>query len=792
MGPFVESWLKAVPGSLKAIAHLVSDTQARDIDLRYGLLTTGILWPVRKPLEDIDLEAIAALRDIDGLDYKLLLKTIQPWNDDILGAARTVAEQAKGNSQLRTALDKLITYFDEHLKVVDTFGQLLTKEVEPRIAKPKSDRKTDVGQQIDISGVIRGALVNIGGGTQTVGTLIVQLGASPRVTPIERFVKYLPVLLIPVVALVIGIVLFLLTPRVPPPENFPFNVAIAGFTVEPASGVSDSDAQILSNAFYNNFKTQVDSIKSGLPISVGVWSPAQVGLIRGTTPVGRETAAQKLVADFKNNQNLHADVVVYGVITKQTDLGTGEPEIAVLPEFYIAATNPELADVLGRFSMQTALSAPSPELLTALSGALSDNSRILSSITLGLVLTVVKPPQYDNAFNAFTDALKTGDESAQGKELVRVLMANARVGKYNQISAVGGTDTEVRGLSTLLTDIQTQFATARKLKTDFSRAYIGLAGAKYLQIVDQVAAREAWNEIKEDNLKAIEALYQQAMAVPDRPPSADIPTKFAFGMGQVQLLRYWRGEQGAWDKAKGYFDQVIADYGDGKNTRVKEFAAQATGYLGLLYSQKLEYGQAQTAYKTAISLTNLDTRKQVFNRAILQMNFDQNRADGKIADAVKAVDAMLALKMPARDKAIVLFHEGVMLSENNRDQDALNVYTRGVALLDDGVSSPGNSLDPVLAAHFWALIGDKQDTLSHKVTAIQAYQRALLLDPKTYSNLTRVIADMSGSTTPTLTPTATLIETSAATSSVTLSTLETSPATLSRLETPAATDEGHG
>lgn len=564
-----------------------------------------------------------------------------------------------------------------------------------------------------------------------------EAATTPRRRLVELLPQLLPILIL--LAIVIGFLVYSLVPQIPPIEPGAFNIAIAGFVASPDSGISSADAKVLSDSFYKTLQNQMDGLKSELELAVGVWSPDQVGAIEGASAQEREQNAANRVTMFRETRHLQVDIIVYGVIQKQPDPFSQEPRIALLPEFYVASPNPELADVLGRFDMQAALSAPNTNLLPALSAELTDRSKILSFITQGLVLSIVQPPQFENAYQAFNEALTEINVGESGQELVRVLMANTRLSQYNRNLVYSRTSAELDALASILDDIQDQFSAARDANLNYSRAYIGLATTQYLRLIDSVESRSAWREIEDDTIIAIEDLYQQALDSDDQPTSADIPTKVAFGMGQLQVLRYLRGEGQAWDAAKGYFDQVIADYGSGVNERVREQAAQATGYIGLLYRQKNDYDAAAQAYQAAIDLTQLDTRRRVFRRSLLQMTFDLKRAAGEIEAAEAAAVEMLDLTTLPRDEAIILFHLGKMYSENERDQEALATYQLGVGEL----RGSDNAEDTELVAKFWAMIGDIQSESGQLIEAIEAYEQALLLDPATYGHLDRVIDNLS-------------------------------------------------
>lgn len=570
---------------------------------------------------------------------------------------------------------------------------------------------------------------------------------------LDRALPLLPLLMVGLVAL--AAILFATVPRVAGKKNFGFNVAIAGFEADRAAGVTDNEAAGFSDSLYNSFNLQLPVINETLDRQVGAWSPAQVGIVRGADDAKREENARLLVESYRKD-GLIPHVIVFGRVTKVDGEFSVEPEFFVVPYDEYA----DLSDVLGRFKLDKAVSVKGDT--TLLSADINKRSKALTFITQGLVYMSLREPKYDAAADVYTKALSVKSDEQTGTELLYLLRANARVGKYNKLSAGGGSATEsgTSALLSLITQIRGDFVNSQSADPDFARAYIGLAGSKYLEILEPIAAREAWTEIKDKDLEAIERLYQAALAIPNTPETADIPTKAAFGLAQLHQLRYLRGEAAAWDRATAGFNQVITNYGSGKNPRVKELAAQAWGYIGLLIRQKGETDKASAAYTQAIEISTLSSRQALFRRAVLQMDFDQKRAEitlydatkepdkrkTAIDDAVKAADALFDLKGLPRDKAITMYHKGKMLSEVDQPQDALTAYLKGIRVLDNGVI---DVTEKELAATLYAVAADKQLDLNQNSAAIDAYSRALELDPKGQAHLSRVIQELKGAPVPT-------------------------------------------
>jgi len=595
-------------------------------------------------------------------------------------------------------------------------------------------------------------------------TLTTQLGKDWELViagwerPLRRFLDralpLLPLILFALVALVA--LVFAIAPKIEPKKNFGFNVAIAGFEPDQTAGVTDNDAAGFSDSLFNSFNLQLPAINETLDRQVGAWSPAQVGIVRGADDTKREDNVRLLVENLRK-EGLLPHIIVYGRVTKING------EFSVEPEFYVVPYDEyaDLADVLGRFQMDKAVSVRRD--ITLLSADINKRSKVLTFITQGLVNMSLPEPKYDAAIAVYSKALDLKADEQTGTELLYLLRANALIGKYNRFSAGGGgvVESGTQALIALITNIRKDFTSSQTADPDFARAYVGLAGAKYLEILEPVVAREAWGEIKDRDLEAIERLYQNALTIPNTPETADIPAKVAFGLGQVQQLRYLRGDAAAWERATAQFNQVIAFFGEGKNPRIREITAQSWGYLGLLQRQKGDMAKASAAYNKAIELSALSARQTLFRRALLEMEFDQKRAEitrydplkeplqrrTAIDAASKAADALYALKGLPRDKAVTMYHKGKMLSEAEQLQDALNAYLQGIRVLDNGASEV---VEKELAATLHAVAGDKYLDLNRTAEAIEEYSRALELDPVRQKHLAVLIEQLK--TTPGATP----------------------------------------
>jgi len=148
---FIDQWRTQLPDSLIACRKAIkaAGTAVAGIDPKYGVFAAGLLWPVREAgAEDDQRDAV---REICGGkdEAKPLLTALSAWTD-YPAAIRELSQASKGNVLLQTALEKVITYFQDALQTADFIT-------------------------IDIHDTtIQGGIVNIGGKQFFYGDVVVQ------------------------------------------------------------------------------------------------------------------------------------------------------------------------------------------------------------------------------------------------------------------------------------------------------------------------------------------------------------------------------------------------------------------------------------------------------------------------------------------------------------------------------------------------------------------------------------------------------------------------------------------
>ena len=106
---FIDQWREQLKSSLVECAKLVP--AGSDVDLKYELMVVGLLWAIRQPIQDFDLEAMGAVKEIVGDRAKHVMQLVQTWGDDPLTVAHNLAGQDFQSGELGAALRSLISYF---------------------------------------------------------------------------------------------------------------------------------------------------------------------------------------------------------------------------------------------------------------------------------------------------------------------------------------------------------------------------------------------------------------------------------------------------------------------------------------------------------------------------------------------------------------------------------------------------------------------------------------------------------------------------------------------------------
>jgi WD40 repeat protein len=132
---YLDHWQEQLKPSLIEAARLVQF--APDTDLKFELMVTGILYPVRRPVQDFDIEAMQAVQEVVGDQAPQIFQLLQSWGDDQLVAARELAAMSRG-ADLESALKTVIKYFQAFpVFALQLAGQVQAAKTDPnRVLTP--------------------------------------------------------------------------------------------------------------------------------------------------------------------------------------------------------------------------------------------------------------------------------------------------------------------------------------------------------------------------------------------------------------------------------------------------------------------------------------------------------------------------------------------------------------------------------------------------------------------------------------------------------------------------------
>jgi tetratricopeptide (TPR) repeat protein len=335
-----------------------------------------------------------------------------------------------------------------------------------------------------------------------------------------------------------------------------WNVAVAGFTILEKGEIEQDKADLIGSVFFNRLETELAELRNETDIIIEVWGPEEIGFISGDTPEEREANAEKLAAE------INSDVIVYGTLDKEGST------ITIQPEFFVSVQNfYEAEEMVGQHSLGGAISIIETDegIISQinLNRELSKRSQVLSLLTKGLSLYFTHA--YEDALVFFQEANE--DEYWQtlsGREVIYLFEGNAAGKSHN------------------LEQAEEAYQLALGFQEDYARAYAGLGSVYYLQALEGTDSSDF--DPDQGLLDSSKFNFGEALKAGVQPESADIPTKVAFGLGQVYLVEWYSGED-TLQKAIDEFNRVVAHYGDKENPRIQEFASEAHARLGLIERQ---------------------------------------------------------------------------------------------------------------------------------------------------------------------------------------------------------------
>ncbi len=382
------------------------------------------------------------------------------------------------------------------------------------------------------------------------------------------------------------------TPIVPMPEGF-FNIAVAEFTPLDATGslTLTQASRRLSDWLFAAIRDQIAQVPD---LSAYYRGPGEIGVIDGRRLETRAVNAA-LVAQLHN-----ATILVYGVVT------AGDDGYYVEPEFYVSSkgfgygsevVGPDRLGEKVRFGLPL-LDDPAP--LNDINQELRARRRALQRLVSGL--TYYYYSRYENSWAEFYQAsVEWG--AARGQEVVEVLKGAAQLRIYD-----AATDSDQR--NTALKEAEKVFAHARELNPDYARSYLGLGSVAIQQVTTATTA-----EARQQTLIGAQQWYSMSLAAIEQPPSAYVPAKAAFGLGQVHLKGFEQGlSDWSADEARNYFSYVVRDYDEkGQPPDLTWFAGHSYAYLGWIAGHDQNWAEMAARYRGAIGILSRIPGNQPLN-----------------------------------------------------------------------------------------------------------------------------------------------------------------------------------
>jgi tetratricopeptide (TPR) repeat protein len=372
-----------------------------------------------------------------------------------------------------------------------------------------------------------------------------------------------------------------------------FRVAIAAFEV--IGGREDEPVgEELAHGVYLRMEEAFTELSPGFTTTI--WSPDQVGTVRGAT---REARAQEAA---RKAEEIHADIIVYGLVD------TSQPVWSIMPEFYISDQNlTDAQEITGQHEIGEPFEATGQGNVATrieVSTKLGMRAQIVSVLTIGLAYYAAQ--DYARALSVFEQLERDFDwTEVGGQEVLYLLLGNA-AGKSNDL------DTAERAYRSALAE-----------NPGYSRAYAGLGSTYYMRALEPVEASGNGADIDLELLNKSIDSFHQAAAATVRPALSDIPAKVHFGLGQAYLALHLQNENEPAARAVEEFDAVIGEYDTGDNPRIRELAAEAHARLGLIHDLNGNRDDAIAEYEKAVSLLDdVPDRQRLYEDRLRELRND--------------------------------------------------------------------------------------------------------------------------------------------------------------------------
>ncbi len=519
-----------------------------------------------------------------------------------------------------------------------------SKKDEPRA---QADNNGIAVGKIEVGGDVSGN-IHVGNSFATNVKIIFQGGGKP-----------LAVVLI-FMAVVLGVILWYVIPQKETIMTGQFNVAVAEFLVQDASGksISSEDGNTLANYVSQGIESQFAGLEK--TISYKVWYPNKTGRITGNTPEER-TANAKVLA-----KKINAYILVYGVIV------TDGKKLKFQPEFYVNDESfRDASEITGSHEIggQLTLALPFQGIQSAKNPALAGRIRALNLITMGLAYYSMD--NFDDALTYFQKAATEKDWVGSGHEVAYLLIGNAYIRKDSQIQNFAD-----------LPIVEENYNLALEDNPNYGRAVIGKANVLYLQ------ASQDKNNCDLSGLEQASVLLDQALALKDQPASANLETKVHFYLGQIALLRdaCHQTDRDWLTKAQEEFTWVVDQYEMRKQSS-SDYENQRS--LAAYFNLRAPCEAQLCDYESLQSLASHSYARLGY------IAYKDNDADGAIVWIKKSVEVAspyyqgyysslmgdIYAASGKKEQAAESYNDAIAIAEQNADAASLKTYQAKLSAL---------------------------------------------------------------------------------------------------------------
>lgn len=381
-----------------------------------------------------------------------------------------------------------------------------------------------------------------------------------------------------------------------------YRVVVSNFVIQDSVSQSSIEKDLALSSFE---RIQKSLLETQTNLIIRVWGPEDLEK-RKIQPVTGKSIEQRAKSAEALAALIDADLVIYGSV--KADAASW----IVTPEFYIRIRNAyEAQELIGPYMLGSPITVSDYKDLASrlkISSEMSTRVLALSEMIKGLAFYAIR--QYSLAQQQFLQAESfNGWKISEGKEILYLFLGNAIL----------------REETPDLDLAQVYFQKALDIQPDYSRALLGLSNVKYRKSLIPITKTNDPKNADAALLSEAVKLLTSASQSANQPPLADVPTKIHFELGQCYFMLAYSGHLDSYAPAIAEFEQVIADYGNGENPRVKERAAEAYARLGLILALSGETDEAVQNYQTAAEMTADNPERQaIFLERIQKLQSNQS------------------------------------------------------------------------------------------------------------------------------------------------------------------------